>query len=338
MPLILIALVLFSWCQVAEGREIPGRNLPAPETASSEFAPIIAATPPAHWNLHPASMEEWEKFVKERAAVNAGLVPGLLEQYHVTCREGVIGGVPVFYLDPTDADKSRNVLLHIHGGGYVLNPGRAGIGEGIIMAGLAKIPVISVDYRLAPKFPFPAALEDCVAVYEGLLRTHEAKNIGVFGTSTGGGLCLALLLKLRELHLPMPGAVAALTPWTDLSKTGDSYLTNEGVDNVLVSYDGWLGEAAKAYAGNESFSNPLLSPVYGEWTDMPPILLVTGTRDLFLSNTVRMHRKLRDAGNVADLLVYESQSHGQYNLAPNSPEGRFHFGEMIKFLNRYLGK
>ena len=121
-----------------------------------------------------------------------------------------------------------------------------------------------------------------------------------------------------------------------MTKTGDSYFVNEGVDNILVSYDGWLEDAAKLYAAGHDLKDPMLSPVYGDVTGFPPTLLTSGTRDLFLSNTVRMHLKLRQAGVNADLIVFEGMSHAQYHLNPGAPETRFHFTELGKFFSSHL--
>ena len=204
-----------------------------------------------------------------------------------------------------------------------------------MMAGIGKFRVVYADYRLAPDFPYPAAIDDAVSVYRGLLETTPAERIGVFGTSTGGAMTLILTLRARAEGLPLPAAIAPGTPWTDLTKTGDSYFVNEGVDNVLISYDGWLSEAARVYAGGHDLKDPMLSPVYGDVSNFPPTLLTSGTRDLFLSNTVRMHLKLRQAGVPADLIVFEGLSHAQYHMAL-MPEATFHFTELGRFFGRNL--
>ena len=119
---------------------------------------------------------------------------------------------------------------------------------------------------------------------------------------------------------------------------GDTYETNEWVDNVLVTWDGWLGRAAKLYANGKDLKDPQLSPIYGDFSKFPPTILTSGTRDLFLSNTVRTHRKLRRAGVVADLNVYEGQSHAQYSFNMNAPETTEAFTDIAKFFDRYLAK
>jgi acetyl esterase/lipase len=136
--------------------------------------------------------------------------------------------------------------------------------------------------------------------------------------------------------MPLPAALMVGTPWSDLSKTGDSYFTNAGVDNGLVAYEGLLEAAAHLYADGRDLKDPLLSPVYGEFAGFPPTLLTTGTRDLFLSNTVRVHRKLRRAGIVAQLDVYEGQAHGSRYLTADAPETQELFGEMARFFDSHL--
>ena len=172
----------------------------------------------------------------------------------------------VFTLTPDSipaANRDR-ILLHLHGGGYVFNPGEAGTPEAVYMAGFGGFRVISVDYRMPPDFPYPAAMDDAIAVYRELLKTYPAGKIGVFGTSTGGGMTLALVLRARAEGLPVPGAIAPGTPRTDLTKTGDSYFINEGVDNFLVSHEGWLKDAARIYANGRDLRDPMLSPIYGD--------------------------------------------------------------------------
>ena len=173
-----------------------------------------------------------------------------------------------------------------------------------------------------------------MAVYKEILKTTDAKHIGIFGTSTGGGMTLAMVLRAKAEGLPIPAAIAPGTPWSDMTKTGDSYFTNDMIDNVLVSNEGWLGEAAKVYANGHDLKDPMLSPIYGDLHGFPPTILTTGTRDLFLSNAVRMHRKLRVAGVDAELHVFEAMPHGGFAGAPEDAEVR---AETKRFLDRLRG-
>src|SRR6202007_2511471 len=180
--------------------------------------------------------------------------------------------------------------------------------------------------------------DDAMAVWKELVKTNDPRRMAIFGTSTGGAMTLAMVLRAKDEKLPRPAAIAPGTPWADIDKVGDTYESNEWVDNVLVTWDGWLGRAAKLYANGESLKNPYISPIYGDFKGFPPTILTSGTRDLFLSNTVRVHRKLRQAGVIADLHVFEGQSHAQYAGDPDAPETKEHFGELTAFFDRYLAK
>jgi acetyl esterase/lipase len=251
-----------------------------------------------------------------------------------------IAGVKAFVVTPKVIPvRNRNrILVHVHGGAYVLSPGEAATKEAIELAGFGGFKVISVDYRMPPEFPYPAAMDDAMAVYRAVLKRTRAKNVGIFGTSTGGGMTLAMVLRAKMEHLPLPGAIAPGTPWSDMTKTGDSFYANEMVDNVLVSDDGFLHAAALLYANGHDLKDPLLSPVYGDMHGFPPTILTTGTRDLFLSNTVRVHRKLREAGVEAVLQVFEGESHAQYYRDINAPETKEYNAEIAGFFDRHLGR
>jgi acetyl esterase/lipase len=162
--------------------------------------------------------------------------------------------------------------------------------------------------------------------------------MAIFGTSTGGGMTLAMILRAKQEGLPLPAAIAPGTPWADLTETGDTYKTNEWLDNVLVSYNGYLRHAAELYANGHDLKDPQLSPIYGDFSGFPPAILTSGTRDLFLSLTVLTHRKLRRAGVEAELQVFEGMSHAQYNFDAFAPETKETFTEIAKFFDKHLAK
>ena len=235
-----------------------------------------------------------------------------------------------------DPRHEGHLFLHVHGGAYVLSGGDASVTEAAMVAAAAGIPALSIDYRMPPEHPFPAAVEDVVKVYRHLLQSRSAKSIAIGGTSAGGGLSLAAVHRFRALGLEVPGAVYAGTPWADLTKTGDTLFTNEGLDRVLVTYDGLLGAAARLYADGHDLKDPLISPVYGDFAGFPPTYLITGTRDMFLSDTARTHRKLRAAGVVADLHVYEGVAHADYLILVGSPESEDVLREVSAFFKTHL--
>ena len=344
LGLAVVAIVLASAIGISgaleSARQVPARDLPVPETVSPAIQVLIAGPPPPWWNAHPKSASEWKRLVTQAAEPALKALPEVRKQLGVKVEPANIGDVPVFVVTPAEiapANEDR-ILLNFHSGGYVMYPGESGAWEAIWMAARAKTKTISVDYRMAPDFPYPAAMDDAMAVYRELLKTFDPKRIGVFGTSTGGGMTLALVLRAKAEGLPLPGAIAPGTPWSDMTKTGDSYATNERIDNVIFSMDGIIADQAALYAAGHDLKDPQLSPVYGDFRGFPPTILTTGTRDLFLSNTVRVHRKLREAGAIADLIVLEGQSHAQYLFAPSAPESQDHFAEVSAFFDRYLAK
>src|SRR6202163_1059601 len=147
-----------------------------------------------------------------------------------------------------------------------------------------------------------------------------------------------MILRAKQEHLPLPAAIAQGTPMSDLANTGDSFRTNAMLDNVLVSPDASCDKRAALYANGHDLRDPMLSPLYGDMRGFPPAILTTGTRDLLLSNTVRVHRKLRQAGVEAVLQVYEGQSHAQYARDVSAPETKEAIGEIARFLDVHLGK
>jgi acetyl esterase/lipase len=189
---------------------------------------------------------------------------------------------------------------------------------------------------MPPEDPFPAAIDDVVKVYNNLLNKYPSKNLGIGGTSAGGGLALSCIYKFQELNIELPGAIFAGTPWSDLTKTGDSHFTNEGIDHVLVSYDTWLKDAAEIYVGNNDFKNPMISPIYGDFKSFPPTYIVTGTRDLFLSDAVRTHRKLKLADVIVELNVFEGVSHADFMISYDTPESVQVYKELGDFLKQHL--
>ena len=322
-------------------RSVPAKVLPVPDDVSPAARALIAEPywfP--FWDAHPASAKAWRTLVKELAD---GSLPGLAElrdALGVTLEQTTMGGVNCYVLTPktVPAAHRNQLVINMHGGAYVFGPGESGTLEATLMAAYGGYRVISPDYRMPPGAPYPAALNDAVAVWKAALAAHDPRHLAIFGTSTGGGLTLAMILRAKREGLALPAAIAPYSPWADLTATGDSYKVNEGVDNILVSYDGYLGRAALLYADGHDLKDPLLSPVYGDFRGFPPTLLMAGTRDLFLSNTVRTQRKLRRAGVRAELQMFEGLSHAQFLFDPVAPETKEIFGEVTAFFDAYLAK
>jgi len=322
-------------------RTLPARTIPVPDDVSASAQALIAAPyrVPA-WNANPASADEWRALVRKLADATLPALAKAREQLGVTMEPTMIGGVKAFVFTPKNLPEAhRNqLIINVHGGGYVYGPGESGTAEAALMAAYGGYKVIEFDYRMPPDAPYPAAMDDAMAVWKAALKMQDPSRMAIVGTSTGGGMTLAMILRAKAEGLPLPAAIAPGTPWSDLTETGDSYKTNEWLDNVLVSYGGYLSHAAALYANGHDLKDPQLSPIYGDFHGFPPAILTTGTRDLFLSNTVRTHRKLRAAGVPAELQVFEGLSHAQYLFDPAAPETREAFGEITRFFDRYLAR
>jgi acetyl esterase/lipase len=325
---------------LAQERTVPARVLPVPTDVSPQMQAIIARPIAPNFNVVPKTTEEWAARQKASAEGGAKSVPTLAQRLHVKVEKGQMAGVTVYTVTPNQvaAENRNRLLIHIHGGCYVLGGGLGAASEAVMMAGIGHYKVISVDYRMPPAAYFPAALDDVVAVWREALKTHPAKAMAVFGSSAGGALTLETVLRLKQLGLPLPAAIAPGTPMADLTGVGDSFATNAMVDNVLVSRDGFCDPAARFYAHGHDLKDPLLSPVYGDMHGFPPAILTAGTRDLLLSNTVRVHRKLKNAGVEAELNVFEAEAHAGYSRDDTAPETHEAFGDIAKFFDRHLAK
>ena len=325
--------------QPAAGRAVPARTIPVPNTVSPAMQEWIAHPTPPLTHLVPTSADQWRALVKLQALSRAAVFEEIRRQCPVKLELQTVGGVKCRLVTPEGMPEANRgqFVLHLHGGAYVFAPGEIGAGEAILLAHYGKTQVLSVDYRMPPDHPFPAALDDAVAVYQAIAKMHKPAELAVFGTSAGGGLAAAMLQKLLSLHATMPAVLGLGTPWADLTETGDTMFTNEDIDQVLVHYNGILGAAARLYAGEHDLADPLLSPVNGDFAGFPPTILIAGTRDMLLSATVRVHRKLRAAGIDAQLHVFEGMSHGFYLALPEAPESRETFSEIARFFDSRLG-
>jgi epsilon-lactone hydrolase len=309
------------------------RVVPMPSTVSPEaqrWLKEIGHQSPQPKNLAEirSGTDEWRK----RDSAEA------LHLYPVKVEEKTMAGVRTDIISPLttpDANKTR-VLINLHGGGFVSDSGS--LIEGIPIAYLTKTKVVSVYYRLAPEDPFPAAVDDVVAVYKELLKTYQARSIGIFGTSAGAILTGEVAIKLKQSGLPLPAALGMFSTLADFSRPSDS--------QQLFALNGFSGDIApqtadrphdERYIGNTDPNDPVLSPLFADLHGFPPCLLVTSTRDLLLSNTSMFHRALLHAGVDSQLVVFEALPHAfWYHF--QLPETKEALEMMAKFFDEKLGR
>jgi epsilon-lactone hydrolase len=260
------------------------------------------------------------------------------KNYPVNIEQSIIAGVRTDIITPLDTppENRGRVLINLHGGGF--NSDSGSLIEGDPIANLTKIKVVSVYYRLAPENPFPAAVDDVVAVYKELLKSYKPRRIGIFGTSAGAILTAEVAVKLKQLGLPLPGALGIFSGLADFSRPGDSWqlFTLDGFPGALQpTYPDHLPD--DAYVGKTNRKDPVLSPLFADLHGMPPSLLVTSTRDILLSGTTIFHRALLGAGDDAQLIVFEALPHAfWYHF--QLPETKEALELMAKFFDEKLAR
>jgi len=251
--------------------------------------------------------------------------------------EDKIAGVPVHIVTPEGMPEANRdkVLLELHGGGFDSDSGS--YTESIPIASYSKIKVVAALYRLAPENPFPAAVDDAVAVYKELLKTYKPRHIVIYGTSAGAILTAEVAAKLKQLGLPEPAALGIFSGLGDFARDGDSIALF-----ALRGLSGHLdppqpGPFLSGYVAATDPKDPILSPIYSDLHGLPPTLFVTSTRDLLLSGTVNLHRAYLNAGVDAHLVVFDALTHAFW-YDPMLPEAQEANHIMAEFFVRELGK
>jgi monoterpene epsilon-lactone hydrolase len=243
-----------------------------------------------------------------------------------------VGGVPGEWVEGTGAASA--VVLYLHGGGYF---GCSAESHRPITVAFARhgFRVLAPNYRLAPENQFPAAVDDAVAAYRGLLgEGYSSAQIVVSGDSAGGGLALSLLLVLRDEGNPLPAGAALFSPWTDLAATGESIITN--ADRCAMFHGPDIGLSARYYLGEMDPRNPLASPIYADLGGLPPLLIHVGADEVLRDDSTRLADRARSAGVRIELKVWPVVPHA-WQLAPHRiPEARQSLRESAEFLHRLV--
>lgn len=313
--------------------QLPARDIPVPQSVSPE-AQAVMGMPPLPSPERPAAgdVDGWRVHIAEHDRSIAELMAGRTADAPVDSTEHDVDGVHVYELVPHGlADADRRIYLDVHGGEFVYGAGECCRAMAVGTAQRVGARVWSVDYRMPPDDPYPAGLDDCLTVYRSVLTEHDPAEVIVGGASAGGNLAAAMVLRARDEGLPLPAAVVLMTPGTDLTSSSDSLQTNLGLDPLITSND---SPAFGMYAGDHDLRDPYLSPVFADYAaGFPPTILTTGTRDMLLSDTVRLHRAMRTADVDADLHVTEAAGHGGF--FGMAPEDHALEAEIRKFVDRH---
>lgn len=235
--------------------------------------------------------------------------------------------------DGRENDHGGSCVYYLHGGGYVAGAPRTHRNLTAALSAAARIDIFSLDYRLAPEHPFPAAVEDAVAGYRWLLQQgHAPERLVIGGDSAGGGLTLATLIWLRDAGLPLPAGAFLLSPWTDLACTGNSLETNDDRDHMLCGKE--VHRFSKVYYGEASPLDPLVSPLYADFSSIPPLRIYASDTEVLLDDAVRLAERARHYGVDVDLRIWSDLIHAwpvMINL--RLPESRQVVAELAAFIH-----
>ena len=311
------------------------RRLPPPSSISPEARAFIESAPP----LAPRviTLETIEALRRQTREGYAPANEAVCRELGTQIEEKEIAGVGVQLVTPRGHDRANDAraLLYFFGGGHVTGSPSEDLTITARLADSLGIRVFAPHYRLAPQHPYPCGLDDAHAVYRALTAELGPGGVALAGESAGGNLALSTILRAREGGLALPAAAALLSPWSDLTAGGDSYVANDGVDPTL-QIDPNVPGAADAYASERDRLDPLISPLYADFArGFPPTLITTGTRDLLLSDCVRLATEMRAAGVEARLHVWEAMWH-VFEFYPEIPEGRQSLREIADFLAAHL--
>ena len=242
-----------------------------------------------------------------------------LEPENVSYMSGQVGGVDGVWAYPADGDKNK-VLLYTHGGGFVVGSSSTHRKVAGHVAKALGVTAFVLDYRLAPEHPFPAQVDDAVAVFDGLLASGiAAKNIATIGDSAGGNLAVATALRLRELGSEMPGCVIAFSPWVDMEMTGGT-LESKAATDVLVQRPILEGMRGMFLGETTATDHPIASPLMSDFQDYPPLYINAGSDETLLDDALRLHDKASSAGVNSTISVAEGMQHVFPFLAGRAPE------------------
>ena len=311
-----------------------------PDTISPEAQAFLRTVPDPHLIPpfpDPADIAGWQKL--QAWAENDGKTKSepLLKRYAHTATAAQLGGVPVLDVRPKDWKENRKVLVYTHGGAHVIYSAVSTLGRAVIAACETGLRIISVDYTLAPLAKYNQMSDQVVAAIQELLKQGQRlEDTAIYGDSSGGGLAAAVVMKMRDRGLGMPRAAVLVSPWLDVTPSGDTETTLHDADpNQLYERQGKA--AAGAFADPKEQKHPYASPVYGDFSKgFPPTLIQGGLKETLLSGFVRLYQALDVAGITVKLDLYEGMIHNFQDRMPDAPEAIVARSKMRDFLSHHL--
>lgn len=233
----------------------------------------------------------------------------------------------------TPESKNDRIVLFLHGGAYIAGSVDTSKYHAVLISRFAKAQLLSVDYRLAPEHPFPAALDDAVKAYNWLMKEKKftPNRIAIAGVSAGGGLTVATLLKLRDLGTELPAAAVCISPWADLAFTGETFKSRANIDPFTTPHD--LDFAANLYVKENDPRNPFISPVYADLQRLPPLFIIAGTAEILYDDSIRLAESAKSAGVEVILDIWEDMIHAFPVFAKVAPESQKAIEKISNFIH-----
>jgi acetyl esterase/lipase len=313
-----------------------------PETVSKEAQEFLRSLKDPAQNPafpDPGDLATWKKvqaFIEKDALTQS---EPIVKRYTPTITERNVGGIPAQDVRPKGWKESRKVVVYVHGGAHVLYSAKSTLGRAAIFADDTGHRVISVDYTLAPEAKFNQMSDEVIAVIQALLKeNHSLNDILIYGDSSGGGLAAATVLKMRDKGIGMPAAAALVSPWVDVTRTGDTEFTLAHAEPSYL-YEKHSKYAAGAYADPKDQKHPYASPVYGDFSKgFPPTLIQGGTKEILLSGFIRLYQAIDTAGFSAKLDIYEGMPHNFVSRIPGAPESKVARRKIRYFVRVHLGE
>lgn len=309
-------------------------SVPIPTTISPQAQQMLRAAATAGDPTHGLTTS-LAQLRADSAAQQEKSTEQLLKLHPSIVERTTLGGVPVALVTPAKlvANGKSRLLINVHGGAFFL--GQGSILEAIPIAARTGIPVLAIDYRLAPEHPFPAAVDDTIAVYRELLKKYQPQHLALYGSSAGAVLTAQAMVRARQLALPLPAALGIFSGTADFARPADSeaFFSMGGLSALVTP----VATQAKGYLAGNDLRDPVMSPAYADLKGFPPTLLMAGTRDFFLGGTANFHRALLRENVPAELVIFDAMPHVHWS-AQGLPESDEALDIQAGFLARYVGR
>jgi monoterpene epsilon-lactone hydrolase len=339
--LIFLIALLIAQAGCDNGKKSPSGTYYVPTTISEEAQAVLKSFPykPVEKVLPSADdIEGWQKYWEVNENDWMGFNDTLVMKFQPVLKDTFLGGVSVIDIKPKDWKDNGKVLVYLHGGAYTFFSAQTMLMGAVPVADITGLRVISVNYTNPPKMRFNQIIDQVIAVIKALLQEgYTLKDIGMYGDSAGGGMVPGTVLKMRDEGLGIPAVIVLISPWSDITESGDTYHTLKGKDPI-IAYGNSLDESSLAYAPVSEHKSPYVSPVYGDYSKgFPPTLIQGGTKEIFLSNFVRQYQVIDQAGIPVKLDLYEGMWHVFQEINYDLPESAIAHRKFKDWVYYYLG-